>query len=153
MTDTTENEQVEEPQETAEENLGDAGKKALAAERDARKQAEKQAAEFKRRLDEIEQANLSELEKAQKRAEAAEQALTTREKEIARLGVIAAKQIPAEYHDLIRGDTAEELEAAADKIAALLKAPAGPVIPNQGKTPDKAAPESADDWLRNLAKR
>lgn len=47
------------------ETLGDPGKKALAAERDARKAAEGQAAEWKAKLDAIEKANMSELEKAQ----------------------------------------------------------------------------------------
>src|SRR5690625_7506990 len=46
-------------------DLGEAGKKALAAERDARKAAEKASADLKAKLDQIEKANLSELEKAQ----------------------------------------------------------------------------------------
>ena len=58
---------VEEQQ--AEETLGDPGKKALAAERDARKAAERRFAEAEARLKEIEDANLSELQKAQRDAE------------------------------------------------------------------------------------
>lgn len=135
-------------------DLGDAGKRAIAAERDARSKAEATAKELQAKLDKIEQDGLSELEKANKRAQDAESQLTASEKRIARLTVIADKQIPAEYQDLVRGDTEEELAAAADKIAALIdKAPRGPVIPGQGKQPDKVAPESADDWLRNLAKQ
>lgn len=154
MTDETPNES-ETPQgdpETPE--LGDAGKRAIAAEREARSKAEKLANEYKSKLDKIEQDGISELEKANKRAADAESKLTATEKRIARLTVIAEKQIPADYHDLIHGDTEEELSASAEKVAALIgKAPRGPVIPGQGQQPDKVAPESADDWLRNLAKR
>lgn len=52
----------------ADEALGEAGKKALKAEREARTAAERQAAEFKAKLDQIESANLSDLERAQKEA-------------------------------------------------------------------------------------
>ena len=52
--------------------LGDAGKKALADERKARRTAEQQAKELKSRLDELEAAQLSREEKATKRAEEAE---------------------------------------------------------------------------------
>lgn len=61
------------PDDVAE--LGEGGKKALSAEREARKAAEKTAAELKARLDEIEQANLSDLEKAQQAAKAAQDRL------------------------------------------------------------------------------
>lgn len=155
MTDESANNDAPEAQgEPETPDLGDAGKRAIAAERDARSKAEKLANELQAKLDKIEQDGLSEIEKATKRAADAETNLTAAEKRIARLTVIADKQIPAEYQDLVRGDTEDELVAAADKIAALIdKAPRGPVIPGQGKQPDKAAPESADDWLRSLAKR
>ena len=155
MTDDNPTNEPAEPQgDPATPDLGDAGKRAIAAERDARSQAEKRANELQAKLDKIEQDGLSELEKANKRAQESESKLSATEKRIARLTVIAEKQIPAEYHDLIRGDTEEELAAAADKIAALIaKAPRGPVIPGQGAQPEKDAPESADDWLRSLAKR
>lgn len=155
----TDNETTNETDETTQgdpetPDLGDAGKRAIAAEREARSKAEKLANEYKSKLDKIEQDGLSELEKANKRAADAESKLTATEKRIARLTVIADKQIPADYHDLIHGDTEEELVASAEKVAALVeKAPRGPVIPGQGTQPDKASPESADDWLRSLAKR
>ncbi|GAA4774582.1 hypothetical protein [Microbacterium gilvum] len=154
MTDTNET-PAEDPQnapsEPNEDGLGDAGKKAIAAEREARKTAEKAAADYKAQLERIEQANLTELEKAQKRAEAAEKQANDLATKAARAEVAAAKGVPAA---LLTGTTQEELEASADALIAFRGEPAkGPVVPTQGKTPDKAAPESADDWLRNLAKR
>lgn len=59
----------------ADKPLGENGEKALKAEREARAKAERQAAEFKAQIDAINQANLSDLEKAQQAAkEAQEQA-------------------------------------------------------------------------------
>lgn len=126
--------------------LGDAGKRAIAAEREARSKAEKLATEYKTKLDKIEQDGLSELEKANRRAADAEEKLTATEKRIARLTVIADKQIPAEYHDLIHGNTEDELLASAEKVAALVgKAPRGPVIPGQGQQPSPNAKSSPAD--------
>jgi hypothetical protein len=56
------------------ESLGEGGKKALKAEREARTNAERQAAELKAKLDKLEAANLSDLEKAQKVAQEAQEA-------------------------------------------------------------------------------
>ena len=69
----TDNETTTNPDETPQGDpetpeLGDAGKRAIAAEREARSKAEKLANEYKSRLDKIEQDGLSELEKANKRA-------------------------------------------------------------------------------------
>jgi hypothetical protein len=55
-------------------NLGDAGKRAIKAERDARTAAEKALAEAKAKLDQIEAANMSDLERAQKEAADAKEA-------------------------------------------------------------------------------
>lgn len=55
------------------ESLGEGGKKALKAEREARTAAERQAAELKAKLDRIEAANLTDLEKAQKAAQEAQE--------------------------------------------------------------------------------
>lgn len=98
------------------ETLGEGGKKALNAERDARKAAEKSAAELKARLDEIEQANLSDLEKAQNAAKAAEERLAEIEATALRQKVAIAKGVPEKWVDRLRGATEEELAADADLI-------------------------------------
>lgn len=124
--------------------LGDAGKKALAAEREARAKAEKLANEYKARLDEIEQANLSEIEKAQKRAEAAEQELAAARVESLRLSVAAKHGLSGDHLDLLVGSTEEELEAKATKLASLIKPQRGPIVPSAGDIPDNSkSPDEA----------
>lgn len=100
------------------EGLGEGGKKALSAEREARKAAEKAAAELKAKLDEIEQANLSDLEKAQQAAKAAQDRLAEMEATSLRQKVAIEKGVPAKWVDRLRGDTEEELAADADQILA-----------------------------------
>ena len=100
------------------EGLGEGGKKALSAEREARKAAEKTAAELKAKLDEIEQANLSDLEKAQQAAKAATDRLAEIEATSRRQKVAIEKGVPAKWVDRLRGDTEEELAADADQILA-----------------------------------
>ena len=129
-------EQTDNPQDTPDpgtENtqgepadLGDAGKKALAAERDARKAAEKTAADYKAKLDQIEQANLPELEKAQRAAQEAQDQLATATRLNTRNQVALAKGVPADLVDFLTGDTENEISAKADVLLARLNAPAAP---------------------------
>jgi hypothetical protein len=66
------------------ETLGEGGKKALKAEREARTAAERQAAELKARLDAIEAANLTDLERAQREATQAQEAAAKAAADLAR---------------------------------------------------------------------
>lgn len=61
------------PQEPVKDSLGDAGKKAIAEERAARKAAEKAQAELAAKLKEFEDRDKSDLDKANERATTAEQ--------------------------------------------------------------------------------
>lgn len=127
-TDTTEAAESTDAAKAAapEENLGDSGKKALDAERTARKAAEKSAAALKARLDEIEQANLTELEKAQKAAAEAQAALAdvTRQNLVNRVAL--AKGVPADLAEFLTGDTEDEVAAKADLLLSRLNAPTTP---------------------------
>lgn len=67
------------------------------------------------RLKEIEEANKSESEKAQARAEAAEKRAADLELQVLRADVASEKGVPAK---LLAGSTREELEAAADELIA-----------------------------------
>lgn len=78
------------------------------------------------RLAQIEEASKTEAQKLAERAEAAEAALAAKQKEADRLAVIAKHSIPADYHDLVRGSDAAELEAAATKVASLIASSATP---------------------------
>jgi hypothetical protein len=73
------------------------------------------------KLQEYEEANASELEKAQNKATKAEQAKAEAEGKLLRFEVAAEKQIPADALDLLSGSTREELEARADRILDLIK--------------------------------
>lgn len=97
-------------------------------------------AEKAQKYDELEEANRTEQEKLQARAEAAEKALAERDAKDAATKLAAevaaekskglAKPIPA---SALRGSTREELEAHADDIIALLpEAPAAPSADGQG---------------------
>lgn len=122
------------PQGDPAEALGDGGKKALAAEREARKAAEKSASEALARLKQIETAQLSDLERAQREASEAKDALADLTKRALRDRVALTKGVPADLADFLSGDTEDELAAKADVLLArLAKAPTGPIPdPSQG---------------------
>ena len=103
------------PAPVVEEPLGAPGLKALQDERDARKAAEKRIADFEKAEQEREQAAMSELQKANARAEAAEKSATEAAAKVLRSDVAAAKGIPTA---LLSGTTQEELEASADALLA-----------------------------------
>lgn len=118
---------------TAEESLGDKGKRALDSEREARKKAERDAADLKKRLDKIES-------EAKKRADAEaveqgkwEEIATKREAELAELRdtlkvrdrddlrkTIARKHnLPDDAVKYLTGDDEDSIEAAAKDLARL----------------------------------
>lgn len=119
------------------EPLGEAGIAALKSEREARKAAEKAAAEAQARIKEFEDRDKSE---AQKQAEAlAEAQARLAELTVAktRAEVAAAKGVPA---SLLSGSTQEELEASADALIAFkgTQEPQRLYVPNEGKSPTNA---------------
>jgi len=91
---------------------------------------------------------------ANQRAEAAEGALSERQKadEFAQVRAEVAKTagVPA---DALRGSTKEELEAHAEVLKPLVTAPKGPVIPNQGSTPDAPPVNELRAFARGLFER
>lgn len=140
--------QQEATEPTADDQLGDAGKRAIDTERKARAAAEKSAKELQSRLDEIEQANMSELEKAKQAADAAQSQLSEYQARAMRQQVALTKGIPAALVDRLHGDTEDDLNADADALLALINAPKSP-------KPDPTAGghgtdnTSSGDWLRD----
>lgn len=122
---------TQETQETAPDDeqagdpsaLGDPGKKALDAERTARREAEKRAKELADRLQEIEDAEKSELQKIQERAEAAEKAASQHERELMRLQIAHEKGLTPAQAKRLSGDDREALAADADELLELLSPP------------------------------
>lgn len=105
------------------ETLGEGGVKALIAERDARKDAEKRLKEYEDRIREFEDRDKSEQQKADERAaelvsdlDATKASLAAAELNLARAQVAHTKGIPAELVPRLRGETLEELEADADAL-------------------------------------
>ncbi|NKV81983.1 hypothetical protein GS930_03320 [Rhodococcus hoagii] len=133
--------------------------RALQAEREARAEAERKAAELKRQLDEINAAKLTELEKAQQAAAAAQQ----KEQEIAsskestdaenlRLRFAITNGVPAAWIDRLHGATVDELAADWESLKPTLVPPVDPSaprvpapLPHAG--PQGGPPQTEDDLL------
>jgi hypothetical protein len=126
--------------------LGDAGKKALDAERTARKAAEKAAADMKAQLDQINQANESAVEKAQREAKEAQEAATKATAEALRFRVAAKHGISDEDAELfLTGSDAETVERQAAALVA--RTPTGPrPDPSQGAKGTAGAKTPADSF-------
>src|SRR5690348_10395586 len=101
---TTEQPNTESAEQTqgdpVDEALGEGGKKALDAERNARKAAEKAAADLKAQLDKINQANESAVEKAQREAKEAMEAAAKATADATRFRVAAKYGLNDEDADL-----------------------------------------------------
>jgi hypothetical protein len=111
----------------------------------------KEAQEAKAKAEEYENANASEIEKANKRAERAEQEAAANRAALTRYEVANEKQVPPEAVDLLTGTTREELEAQADKILTFAKASA-PVPEFDGGAREPAPePKTPDQEHNDLA--
>jgi hypothetical protein len=148
-------EPVEQPQgEPAVKPLGPNGENALREERAQRKAAEKQAADFKKRLDALEQANLSEVEKAQKAAQEAQNALADVTRQNLRNKVALAKGVPADLVDFLTGDNEEEIAAKADVLLKRIGAPTNPKPDlSQGARGENPAGGTPADQFANFLRR
>jgi len=104
------------PKEPATGDLGDAGKKALAEERAARKVAEKSAADLEARLKAIEDKDKTETQRAADTATKAEAAFVAEKARADRLEVAIAKRLTPAQLKRLQGTTREELEADADEL-------------------------------------
>lgn len=118
---------------TDQPELGDAGKKAIATEREARKAAEKALADAQAKW-EAERATLS-----QQLTEATESA-TKSQVEAARVSVFRDKGIPKELEKFVQGASAEELAASADEVLAAFHPAPAASDPTPGTKADAAKP-------------
>jgi hypothetical protein len=106
---------------TAEDTLGDAGKKALEAERRNARAAAKERDALAAKLKEFEDRDKSELDKVTERAEAAEKRAAELQGFVDRLEVASeAGLTPAQAKRLV-GSTREELESDAKELLATFK--------------------------------
>ena len=119
-TEPTAPETVTERQGEPEQPLGENGEKALKSEREARKAAERSAAELKARLDEIEKANLSDLERAQQEAADAKSRLADLERQSLAQRIALEEGLHASLVDRLRGATEDEIRADAAALKQLV---------------------------------
>jgi hypothetical protein len=101
------------------DQLGEAGKRALAKEREARKAAEDRVKELEPRAakaDELENASKSEIEKAAEKTAAAEKRAEEAERKALLAEVAVDKGLTTAQVKRLVGSTKEELEADADEI-------------------------------------
>lgn len=110
----------EQPAKPADDPMDtDAGRRALAAERERASQAEKRAADLDARLRAIEDKDKTDLERASARVAELEQSYAEEQKQRLRLQVATEHRIPAEDLVLMTGANEQELTAQAERIAAL----------------------------------
>lgn len=123
-------------------DLGDAGKKALAAERAAKKAAEKQLSELAARLQEYEERDKTETQKLAERAELAERERDALRVESLRARVAITKGLPADLMEFLTATDEDELNAQADRLLARLAPPEPgrpPADTDQGARPGPLA--------------
>jgi len=113
-------------QPVVEDTLGDAGKKALDAERKNARAAARERDALAARLKEFEDRDKTETQKLAERAEAAERRAVELETRSLRLEVATEKGLTAAQAKRLVGATREELEADADELLETFR-PADPV--------------------------
>lgn len=106
-----------------EEKLGEGGKKALDSERESRKAAEKRASEAEAALKKYQDAEKTELQRAQESATDTATGLDKTQRELWLYKALADHPVPEEHRHLIQGNTEEEVLAAAESISQLANRP------------------------------
>lgn len=125
------------------------------------KQLREEAAGYRVRLKEIEDAEKSELQKAQEAAETAQRELAATKTEAARLRIAAKHGIGENHLDFLTGSDEEELEAKAVKLATLInttteperKGAWAPFDPDEGKSPSSSYGTTADKFAEFLGEK
>ena len=130
-----------------EDILGDPGKRALDAERKARKAAEKAAADAAAKVKEYEDAQKSEAERLAAKVTELETRAAKAEAAALRAQIVNELEIPADIAADIAGSTPEEYRAAAERIKARLapaKSPApSPTRPVESLQPGSGTPQQS----------
>lgn len=138
------------PPEQPDESLGEGGKKALEAERKAHAAAKRDLAAMAKKLQDIEDAKLSETDKLRKDAATAAEQATATAAENLRLRFANDNGVPSALADRLRGTTAEEIAAdwATLKPTLVPPAPTSRVpAPVSSQGPQTGAPQNEDDLL------
>lgn len=119
---------------TSTDDMGDTGKRALEAERKARRDAEARLKELEPIADEARkkaEGEKSELTKAQEALVSERDARTKAETALLRYEVGAEKGVPMKLVRFLHGTTKEEVEASADALMAEVPNVAKPALPTR----------------------
>lgn len=140
------------------DGLGDAGRKAIAAERKAAREEKRRADEAQAQLEDLRRQQMTEQERAvaerddaRKQLEEANARLAAFEQERTRNEVAAAKGLSLAQARRLSGTTREEFEADADAFKAELAAVAAPPVPKPDPSAgavDSGKPSSVADAMR-----
>lgn len=128
---TTTDTPVPEPVAPAEE-LGDAGKRALEAERKARRAAEKASADALAKVKEYEDAQKSESERLAAKVSELEARAAKAEADALRQRIVSEAGIPADLADLVSGSDEATMRATAERLKAHIAPPRFAGTANQG---------------------
>lgn len=121
------------------DKLGDSGKRALTSERKARRDAEKRLNDLTARLQQYEDRDKTELQKAQEQSQQYQQELSATRVANARLMAAAIHNIPPDLIDLLGDGTDEEIDGRAQLLAEKLAAVAAPASATEPSKPAPAA--------------
>lgn len=134
------------------EQLGEAGMKALQSERKARAAAEKRINELAEQIRAREEADLSELQKAQNAQRAAEEAATEARTEALRWRIATRYGIADEDAEVfLTGRDEEAITAQAERLAALAAKPRTPKPdPSQGSRGGSRPMTTAEQFEQQL---
>lgn len=136
---------------TSDEQLGERGLAALRSEREARKAAEKAAADALAKVKQFEDAQKTEAEKQAERIAEIERENAELKMQTLRAKVAAEKQVPVH---LLVGATEAELEASADELLKFRgKQAGGAVVDKEGKSPSGASTGPAQDFASFISKQ
>jgi hypothetical protein len=131
------------PEPKPEDQLGDAGQKAIKAERARASAAEKRVAELEADAQKRADAELTETERLKKENAALAERATKAERDALRVSVAAAKSLPATLANRLQGDTQEELEADADALIAAFPVASSSPRPDPSLGPKNEAPTAS----------
>jgi hypothetical protein len=137
----------------------DAVRNAIKAERERAKVAKKaaddatsEAEKLRAKVQEFEDRDKSEQEKAEKRAKDAEDKATKAEHKLLRLEVAADKKVPANLASRLVGETKAELEADADELLKSVKADDSVKLDGGARKPAKSGTDM-NQRIREMAGR
>lgn len=133
------------PEASADDALGQAGMDALKSERNARKAAEKQLKDMQAQLQEIQDREKSDLEKATEAAKRFQDEAEASRQELARMKVAAEMGLPSDLVEFLTGSDVDSMMEQAKKLAKVNSPKTPAPDPGQGATPSGVAQLSRAD--------